>query len=87
MLMGKILHPKQNKSTGGLLLGLRNGDAKAIAVLKMFGTQWMVDVVDVAKLHVIALVDPAVRYVQHSYPLLSSSEPTLACFQFTRRKC
>ena len=65
-LMGRFLHPKQNKSTGGMVVGVRHNDPRAVGTIKMFGPQWMVDVVDVAKLHVIALVDPQVRYVQYA---------------------
>ncbi|EHK98695.1 putative Aldehyde reductase 2 [Glarea lozoyensis 74030] len=60
-MMGRFLHPKQNKSSGGMVMGVRNNDSRAVDTFKSFGWQWMVDVVDVAKLHVIALVDPAVR--------------------------
>ncbi|KAL2070615.1 hypothetical protein VTL71DRAFT_13641 [Oculimacula yallundae] len=59
-LLGRILHPKQNKSTGGAMLGLLQNSPEAIGFLKMIGPQWVVNVEDVAKLHVIALVDPSV---------------------------
>lgn len=57
-IMGKILHEKQGKSTAGWLLGVVNNDAQAMQGLKNLPPQWMVDVLDVAKLHVLALVDP-----------------------------
>ncbi|KAH9220123.1 hypothetical protein DL95DRAFT_404140 [Leptodontidium sp. 2 PMI_412] len=60
LILGKVLHPKQNKSTAGLVLGMMYGAPEAIAMLKMMGAQWAVNPVDVAKLHVIALTDPAV---------------------------
>ncbi|KAG4435514.1 hypothetical protein IFR05_009013 [Cadophora sp. M221] len=59
-LLGKVLHPKQNKSTAGLVLGMLYGAPQAIAMLQTMGDQWAVDTVDVAKLHVIALTNPAV---------------------------
>lgn len=60
LLIGSLLHSKQNKSSGGMMLGLKNGVPRAISALTNLGDQWTVDVVDVAKLHVIALTDPDV---------------------------
>lgn len=60
-LMGKLLHSKQGRSTGSFLLKIRDNDSETIAFMKAFDPQWMVDIVDVAKLHVIALTNPDVR--------------------------
>ncbi|CZS89024.1 related to aldehyde reductase II [Rhynchosporium agropyri] len=59
-LLGSILHQKQNKSTGGMPLGMLHNSPQAIEFLSAIGPQWVVNVEDVAKLHVIALIDPAV---------------------------
>ncbi|KAH7354941.1 putative aldehyde reductase 2 [Rhexocercosporidium sp. MPI-PUGE-AT-0058] len=64
LLLGKVLHPKQNKSSAGVVLGILHGAPEAIGMMKVLGDQWVVNTIDVAKLHVIALTDPAVRYVQ-----------------------
>lgn len=60
-IVGKLLHEKQGKSTAGWLLGVMNNDAQAMQGLKNLPPQWMVDAVDVAKLHVIALVNPEIN--------------------------
>ncbi|KAK9439706.1 Integrase, catalytic core [Metarhizium brunneum] len=55
---GRVLSPQMTASTMGLTRRLLQGDK---TVLHILPPQWYVDVQDTARLHVIALLDPAVR--------------------------
>ncbi|QLI72761.1 Aldehyde reductase 2 [Metarhizium brunneum] len=55
---GRVLSPQMTASTMGLARRLLQGDKTALHLLP---PQWYVDVQDTARLHVIGLLDPAVR--------------------------
>ncbi|KID82316.1 aldehyde reductase II [Metarhizium guizhouense ARSEF 977] len=55
---GRVLSPQMTASTMGLTRRLLQGDK---TVLHLLPPQWYVDVQDTARLHVIGLLDPAVR--------------------------
>lgn len=60
-IMGTVLHKKQNKSTAGWLLGVKDNVKEVVERMQAFTPQWMVDARDCALLHVIALTNPAVK--------------------------
>ncbi|KAH8695618.1 cinnamoyl-CoA reductase [Talaromyces proteolyticus] len=56
--IGKILHPNIKGSSSDWVRNLLAGDPMLFSII---GPQWFVDVVDNARLHVIALLDPNVK--------------------------
>ncbi|KAJ5766059.1 uncharacterized protein N7511_003675 [Penicillium nucicola] len=54
--LGRILHPEIHGSTMGWVRGLLKGDTR---VFQTYVPQYFVDVVDIARLHTAALLDPS----------------------------
>ena len=58
---GPILNPKQPGSTAGWVRGLYNRNEEYTEMMRNFPPQWAVDVRDVARLHVAALLEADVQ--------------------------
>lgn len=54
--MGPILHHAQPASTGGAIKGVWNNQKAGIEMMQGLGPQWMINVVDDARLHVAGLI-------------------------------
>ena len=70
-VFGQILSPQQPASTAGWIKAVYDGDATQTEGLKAFPPRYMVDVKDVARLHVAALVEEDVA----SERLFAFAEP------------
>ena len=78
--IGSILSDKQSASSGGLIKSII--ETGTLDAVKIFPPQWMVNVQDTARLHVLALIDPDVtgeRILAFAHPF--SWNDVLACLR------